>query len=171
MDALLAEETRPHGDLDLALDRATLDRAKAAVEELGFRHDATAEPGRPARLVMRDERGRQVDFHPLVFDGSGDGWQQLSKSGRAWGRYPAEHLQATGTIGGRQVSCLSAELQVRFRLPLEWTETDEHDLRLLLARFDELPVPPPLWEDKPPGSDFGSSAAPTVSNQEDDRPS
>ncbi len=42
--------------------------------------------------------------------------------------------------------CLSAELQVRFRLAHEWTERDEHDLNLLVARFADVPVPPPFWE-------------------------
>jgi lincosamide nucleotidyltransferase A/C/D/E len=95
---------------------------------------------------LRDEGGRQVDLHPLVFDVAGEGWQQLSERGRAWGRYPAAHLQAVGTIGGRSVRCLSPELQVRFRLAHEWTERDERDLKLLVARFGDLPVPPPLWD-------------------------
>lgn len=146
VDALIGEETRPHRDLDLALDRASLNRAKTILEKLGFDHDSAAEPGLPARLVMRDGRGRQVDLHPLVFDVAGSGWQQLSQSGRAWGRYPAEHLRATGGIRGRSVRCLSPELQVRFRLAHEWTESDEHDLRLLVHAFGDAPVPPPLWK-------------------------
>lgn len=146
VDALVGEETRPHTDLDLALDRALLEPARSALEALGFRHEPGADPGLPARLVMRDERGRQVDLHPLVFDVAGDGWQQLSERGRGWGRYPAAHLQAIGAIGDRRVRCLSAELQVRFRLTHEWTERDEHDLKLLVSRFTDVPVPPPFWD-------------------------
>lgn len=146
VEALTGELTRPHTDLDLALDRSFLEAAKSALEAVGFRHDPGADPGLPARLVMRDEHGRQVDLHPLVFDVEGDGWQQLSGHGRAWGRYPAADLQATGTIGGRRVRCLSPELQVRFRLAYEWTERDEHDLELLVSRFADVPVPPPLWD-------------------------
>lgn len=88
VDALLGDETRSHSDLDLALDCGALERAQHALEEHGFKHDISTEPGLPARLVMRDPRGREVDLHPLSFDHSGDGWQQLSESGRAWGRYP-----------------------------------------------------------------------------------
>jgi lincosamide nucleotidyltransferase A/C/D/E len=146
VDALVGEKTRPHADLDLALDRASLESASSALEGLGFRHDPGADPGLPARLVMRDERGRQVDLHPLVFDIAGDGWQQLSERGQAWGRYPAKHLQATGTIGARSVRCLSPALQVRFRLAHAWTERDGHDLKLLVSRFADVPVPPPLWD-------------------------
>jgi lincosamide nucleotidyltransferase A/C/D/E len=143
VDALLGEQTRDHLDLGLAADHRALSRIERLLETLGFRHDSTVEPGLPARLVLRDDRGRQIDLHPLVFDEGGNGWQQLSGSGRAWGCYPVEHLQATGTIAGWRARCLSAELQVRFRMGYELSERDEHDIRLLARTFD-LPLPPPL---------------------------
>jgi lincosamide nucleotidyltransferase A/C/D/E len=143
VDALVGEQTRPHGDLDLALSVANLDRAREALERHGFQHDEAIQPGLPARLVMRDEEGREVDFHPLAFDRAGNGWQQLSKSGRAWGCYPADDLHATGVIGGRGMRCLSPQLQFRFRMGYEWSERDEHDIRLLIGRFD-APAPPPF---------------------------
>jgi lincosamide nucleotidyltransferase A/C/D/E len=144
VDALLGEVTRQHTDLDLAVDREQLSTLEDALQTLGLHHDTEIDPGLPARLVLRDQQGRQVDVHPLVFDDAGNGWQELSPTGKAWGRYPVEHLQATGAIGGRSVRCLSPELQVRFRLAHEWTENDEHDLRLLADHFDVGPLPPPL---------------------------
>lgn len=143
VDALVGEETRSHGDLDLALDRDQLDVARRVLEEQGLRHNVRSQPGLPARLVIRDERGREVDLHPLAFDAAGDGWQQLSASGMAWGRYPAEDLRASGAIGGRPVRCLSPQLQLRFRLGYEWSDRDEHDVRLLVERFG-VPAPPPF---------------------------
>ena len=92
---------------------------------------------------MRDPRGREVDLHPLSFDDKGGGWQQLSESRRAWGYYPAEDLAAAGAIGGRAVRCLSAGLQLRFRLGYEWSERDEHDIRRLIDHF-AIPHPPPF---------------------------
>ena len=88
VDALLGQQTRTHVDLDLALNRNDLQRAVRTLGQLGFIPDSAATPGLPARLVMRDAAGRQVDLHPLVFDRTGDGWQQLSDDGTAWGRYP-----------------------------------------------------------------------------------
>jgi lincosamide nucleotidyltransferase A/C/D/E len=143
VDALLGEQTRDHLDLDLAVDQRELPRIERLLETLGFRHDRTVEPGLPARLVLRDDRGRQIDLHPLVFDEDGNGWQQLSCSGRAWGCYPVGHLRAAGTIAGCRARCLSAELQVRFRMGYELIEQDEHDIRLLARTFN-LPLPPPL---------------------------
>jgi lincosamide nucleotidyltransferase A/C/D/E len=141
VDALVGEQTRDHSDLDLALDGDDLEAARQALEEEGFQHDESGEPGLPGRLVLWDDRGRQVDLHPLVFDERGDGWQQLSATGRAWGRYPVDDLGAIGIIGGQPVGCLSAQLQARFRTGYELTERDEHDLRLLAERFG-VPIPP-----------------------------
>lgn len=131
VDALAGRVTRPHADLDLAIDRAELAEATRVLQELGWRHDATVEPGLPARLVVRDQRGRQVDLHPLKFDDAGNGWQQLSDGGEDWGRYPAEGLAGWGSIGGRKVRCLTAALQIRFRQGYELSAKDEHDLELL----------------------------------------
>jgi hypothetical protein len=44
--------------------------------------DRTAGPGLPARLVLVDADGRQVDLHPVVFDRHGNGWQDLGAD--AW---------------------------------------------------------------------------------------
>jgi lincosamide nucleotidyltransferase A/C/D/E len=140
IDALLGRQTRDHADLDLALDRERLPKAREALEGLGFHHDADAEPGLPARFVMVDPKGRQVDFHPLKFDDVGDGWQQLTIADDEWGRYPAQDLGSRGSIGGREVRCLSPELQVRFHLGYDWNEADEQDLRLLTETF-RLPMP------------------------------
>ena len=93
VDALLGEQTRAHGDLDLAVDRDTLESVQHTLEALGFTTDNSAEPGLPARLVMTDARERVVDLHPLVFDETGNGWQQLDPTGRRWGRYPADDLR------------------------------------------------------------------------------
>jgi lincosamide nucleotidyltransferase A/C/D/E len=143
VDALVGKATRAHADLDLALNREQLDVARRALEEVGFEHDRARQPGLPARLVMRDAGAREVDLQPLAFDAAGDGWQRLSASGMAWGRYPVDDLRATGTIGGRPVRCLSPQLQMRFRLGYEWSERDVHDVRLLVERFG-VPAPPPF---------------------------
>jgi lincosamide nucleotidyltransferase A/C/D/E len=98
IDALIERETRAHGDLDLAVGREDLDALRAVLAHAGFEHATDAWPGLPARLVLRDARGRQVDFHPLTIDVCGDGWQNLG-NGR-FGRYPAEGLRGEGRIEG-----------------------------------------------------------------------
>jgi lincosamide nucleotidyltransferase A/C/D/E len=143
LDALARAQTREHTDLDLALDRDSLSDAAIALRRLGYLENAAAVPGLPARLVLTDPRGRQVDLHPLAFDRDGNGWQQLSATGRAWGLYPAADLNEEGIIGGRTVRATSARLQHKFRMGYEWSERDEHFVRLLGERFG-LPMPPAM---------------------------
>lgn len=140
VDALLGEQTRAHDDLDLVVDRAAGAVAQAALSPLGFEHATDIAPGLPARLALRDPRDRRVDLHPVVFDGTGDGWQELSGGG--WGRYSAAGLRGSGTIAGRRVRCLTPELQVRHHLGYQPDADDHHDLQRLAARF-QLNLPPP----------------------------
>jgi lincosamide nucleotidyltransferase A/C/D/E len=139
VDALVGAQSRPHQDLDLAIARDDRPAVQAALAAVGFRHDPTAVPGLPARVLLADAGGRQVDLHLLVFDDQGNGWQEVSED--AWGAYPAEDLTATGVVGGRRVRCTSARLQVRHHLGYPLTGTDRHDLRLLAERFG-VAVPP-----------------------------
>ena len=133
IDALLGEQTRDHDDLDAVIRRRDAFAAKAALGRLGFTHDRTAAPGLPARLVLRDRVGRQVDLHLIVHDTAGNGWQQLDDG--AWGRYDAEGLEAWGRIGGRRVRCISPELQVAHHRHEPWTEKDRADIGRLADRF------------------------------------
>jgi lincosamide nucleotidyltransferase A/C/D/E len=139
VDALLGRHSRPHRDLDLVIARDDFAAARDALAGLGFRHDPAAMPGLPARLVLVGAGGRQIDLHPVVFDAHGNGWQELGDG--AWGAYPAEGLTGVGTVGGRQVRCLTPELQVRHHLGYPLGATDRHDLALLAERFG-VAVPP-----------------------------
>jgi lincosamide nucleotidyltransferase A/C/D/E len=96
-------------------------------------------PGPPARVVLRQPTGQQVDLHPLVFDGNGNGWQELGED--AWGLYTAAGLAGAGAIGSRPVRCLTAELQLRHHLGWPWARRDRADLERLADRF-ALPLPP-----------------------------
>jgi lincosamide nucleotidyltransferase A/C/D/E len=107
--------------------------ARQRLGRLGFAHDASVAPGLPARLVLRDRAGRQVDLHLIVRDTAGNGWQQLDDG--TWGRYDAAALDAEGEIGGRRVRCISAELQLDHHRGYEWTETDRADMTRLADRF------------------------------------
>lgn len=138
-DALLRRHTREHADLDLVIERDDWARAGNALAPLGYKHDTEVSPGLPARVVLLTPQGLQVDLHPVVFDERGNGWQELGEG--AWGLYPREGLEGAGSVGGREVPCITPELQLRHRLGYAWTERDRHDLRLLADRF-ELSLPP-----------------------------
>jgi lincosamide nucleotidyltransferase A/C/D/E len=146
VDALLGYQSRPHRDLDVVVDRDDAAAAQAALAGMGFRRDEAAVPGLPARLVLVDAAGRQVDLHPVVFDAHGNGWQDLG--GNAWGDYPAEGLAGTGQVGDREVRCVTAELQIRHHLGYPLGDGDRHDLALLGERFG-VAVPPGIGSPGP----------------------
>jgi hypothetical protein len=108
-------------------------RARDLLRPLGFVHDPTVWPGLPARLVLRDATGRQVDFHLIVRDAARNGWQQLDDG--TWGRYDASELDARGEIAGSRVRCIGAELQLAHHRGYEWTEHDRADMTRLAERF------------------------------------
>jgi lincosamide nucleotidyltransferase A/C/D/E len=158
VDALLGRHSRPHQDLDLVVARDDCAAAQAALAAAGWRHDLGAVPGLPARLVLADADGREVDLHPVVFDGHGNGWQELDADG--WGVYPADGLTGVGVVGGRHVRCLTPQLQVRHHLGYPLGASDRHDLRLLAERFG-VAVPPAVQPQAggAPPSASGSPAA------------
>jgi Aminoglycoside-2''-adenylyltransferase len=73
------------------MTQTALEDAEAALGAMGFARDTRADPGLPARLVLRDEVGRHVDLHPLLFDEQGNGWQELGDD--TWGLYPTDGSQ------------------------------------------------------------------------------
>jgi lincosamide nucleotidyltransferase A/C/D/E len=122
IDALLGTQTRTHDDLDLVVDANDLQRADTALGAVGFVHAQEVQPGLPARLVLVDGARRQVDLHPVRFDGARNGWQPLGEG--AWAQYPAAGLTGRGHVQGRQVACVSADLQLRHHLGYPWDADD-----------------------------------------------
>jgi lincosamide nucleotidyltransferase A/C/D/E len=131
VDALLGEETRSHDDLDVVVERKHL----AKLPALFPRFAQVEQDWRPARFVLRDAAGRQLDFHPVEFDESGDAWQEQLDGTRS--RYPAAGLRGRGRIGGREVRCITAELQLRHHdyATGRPDDVDWRDVRLLSERF------------------------------------
>lgn len=136
VDALLGRQTRPHRDLDLAVDAARLADAIAALTTIGL--PVTLDQ-LPARLVCSDDR-RAVDLHPVRRDADGTGRQQ-GFEGVVF-VYPPGSTDATGWIGGRRVRCCSVALQVLFHEGYDPSDRDREDMAALAARFD-LDLPPP----------------------------
>ena len=139
-DALLGHQTRPHDDLDFAVRLEDLERLPVVFPE--FRR--VQEEDWPSAYVLRDEHGRQLDFHPLELDGHGDGWQPQRDGPPAL--WPREALAARGTIAGREVRCTSPAFQVESHLYEGYDDVDWAAVVALCERF-ELPLPP----DGPPG--------------------
>ena len=134
VDALVGEQMRPHDDLDIAVRMDDVARVCAALREFE-RDDAEW----PASFVLRDRRGRRIDAHPLKSDDVGDGWQ-ANLHGAPY-RWPREHLDARGRVGGREVRCITPELQLRWHEYEGFDDVDWADMRALSDRFDLRPPP------------------------------
>jgi len=132
VDVLLGRQTRPHRDLDLAVEHGGLDAALGALAGLGYLVETDWLPVRVE--LQRPGRGR-VDLHPLVFDERGDG-AQAGLDGSVF-RYPRDGF-VLGSVRGVEVPCLSRDLQLTFHQGYQPRDVDLHDL----ARLRELlPVP------------------------------
>ncbi|WP_103501973.1 MULTISPECIES: nucleotidyltransferase domain-containing protein [unclassified Streptomyces] len=130
VDPLVGRQTRPHADLDL-LHRGEQEPALlAALAEAGF---AETLDWRPARFVVTDGRGREVDLHPLAVAADGSATQESLEPGTPY-RYPASCF-VTGTIGGTAVGCLSVEQQILFHQGYEPAERDRLDMAVLHEAF------------------------------------
>ena len=58
----------------------------------------------------------------------------MQPNGKEW-RYPPEGFAGRGVVAGREVACLTPEVQVLVHQGYEPDADDEHDMRLLHERF------------------------------------
>jgi hypothetical protein len=140
VDALLGEQTRPHGDLDIVLREAHLSRMLGALADAGF---APKAGGEAWNFVLADGSGREIDVHVVRFDEQGNGLYGPPQMGKA--PYPAEAFSGSGFICDKAVRCLTAEYQVESHTGYELDEDDFRDVSALNRRFG-VPIPPDYWE-------------------------
>jgi lincosamide nucleotidyltransferase A/C/D/E len=134
VDALLEQQTRPHEDLDIAVqekDVAALRGMLAGYSDVP-RGDSSA-----WNFVLGDDRGRLIDFHVIVLDEHGNGIYGPKENGNM---YPASSLTGIGRISGTEVKCISPEDMVKFHTGYEVDENDYRDVLALCKKFGlELP--------------------------------
>ena len=88
---------------------------------------------------MVDREGRQVDVHPVKFDESGNGIYKM-RTGEEW-VYPAAGFAARGRVLGRQVRCLSPEVQMLAHTGYSLSDKDHQEIRALQEKFGVAPPP------------------------------
>ncbi len=141
VDALLGRISRPHYDLDLVL---RLDDLAHAVELLVGDGFVITEEELGRAVLEHAEHGR-VDLHPARFDVQGNGVQvQLPAPPAAPLVYPSDGF-VTGSILGRTIPCISADVQVSVRLGYDRSEKHRQDAIALCAAFG-LQVPE-YWDE------------------------
>lgn len=131
VDALLGEETRPHGDLDLAVKLDDLQSFQRVLETQGYaRADSAGDSD--WNWVLQDSAGRSVDLHGFVLDELGNGILGDPADGAM---YPAGALDGVGTLCDVEVRCVAANFVLAFRNGFEPRAVDSHDVAALCARF------------------------------------
>jgi lincosamide nucleotidyltransferase A/C/D/E len=125
VDAVAGRQTRPHNDLDIAVDAKHLQLLLELLREHGF--VVTLQWGH-SRIELRARDGRIVDVHPVTFAEDGTGIQ----TGLAGEDFHYSSSGFThGQVEGYRVPCLSIEQQLRFREGYELRPVDRHDIAVL----------------------------------------
>lgn len=131
VDALLCQPTRPHGDLDIVVQKQDVEHTRDVLKELGYKDQMDVDT-RPSNFVMADEAGHEIDLHVIEFDEDGNGVYVPPDLGLS---YPSDSLTGQGVIGCHLVSYISPEWLVRFHTGYEIDEQDIHDVMALHRRF------------------------------------
>ena len=126
VDALVGRQTRPHADLDIAIQHKDVPRVRELLEMRGYT-DIARPDTRDCNFVLGDVSGREVDIHSYTFDSSGSLVFGIA--------YPPESLTGTGTINGHPVQCISLEWVIKFRESYEPDDGDLADVQLLYDTF------------------------------------
>lgn len=126
VDALLQEQTRKHGDLDIAVPHKYVLKLRELFAANGYR-DVPRDDTRDCNFVLGDDKGHQVDVHSYTFDEDGNNVFGVA--------YEPRHLIGTGKIGGHDVKCIPADVMVEFHSGYELDEDDYHDVKALCDHF------------------------------------
>jgi lincosamide nucleotidyltransferase A/C/D/E len=130
VDALLGDQTRDHDDLDLITQLADVPRIRTILAKRGF----TMVRGEShTNFVLADDRGREIDFHPVSWDGQGNALY-VNERGQKWTLRPAD-LMGVGSILGQPVACLTPEIEMATHSGYDLQDNDQHDIEALHQRF------------------------------------
>lgn len=126
VDALIGQQTRMHGDLDIALPEKHVPRLRELLLARGY-EEQSQKVSWECNFVLADAQGHEVDVHSYTLDDAGNNIHGVP--------YMAEQLTGRGVIDGYPVNCISAEWLVKFHTEYEPDESDFHDVRQLSERF------------------------------------
>ncbi|HEX2696567.1 MAG TPA: hypothetical protein VHM28_02590 [Anaerolineales bacterium] len=132
VDALLGKQTRPHTDLDIAVEHKNVSKIRALLEARNY-GDVPRDDTWECNFVLGDDEGHQIDVHSYTFDSTGKIGFGLE--------YPYDSLKGTGAINGFPVKCITPDWMMKFHSGYTLDENDYHDVKLLCRKFGfELPL-------------------------------
>jgi lincosamide nucleotidyltransferase A/C/D/E len=131
VDALLGEQTRVHGDLDIAVPHRYVPLLRELLAGRGYCERSRNDTWE-CNFVLADAFGREIDVHSYTLDDAGNNVYGVA--------YVGEQLTGKGSIDGYRVRCISPEWLVKFHGGYNLDENDFRDVRALCDRFD-IPLP------------------------------
>ncbi len=131
VDALLGEWTREHQDLDIMISWEDSAILTAALYHRGF-VDIHTDDRKDRNFVMGHPSHGRIDFHVIELTEEGGA---IYGPGEIDWIITESELSAVGSIGGREVRCLSADYQVRSHAGYTLQDTDFADMRALQEKF------------------------------------
>ena len=132
VDALLGHWTRPHEDLDIAIEHKDVPKLRNLLARIGYK-ELPQPDSSDFNFVIGNTRGQKVDVHSYTFDADGKAVYGIP--------YPAESLTGTGTIENYVVRCISADWVVKFHTQYEPDDNDFKDVHAVCAKFG-IGLPP-----------------------------
>jgi lincosamide nucleotidyltransferase A/C/D/E len=127
VDALIGQQTRPHDDIDIFLQKKDSTLFTEMLISNGYR-EIKVEFNSKDNPVWCDSENHIIDIHLFEFVDAGNfRYDNVI--------YPSEILNGKGTIGGITVRCMSAKAQVQYHQGYEQKEKDRHDVLLLCKTF------------------------------------
>jgi lincosamide nucleotidyltransferase A/C/D/E len=131
IDALLGKETRAHRDMDLIVPLDNLSTAEMVLAGVGLSKD-DRRTILPARILLCNREGLEVDIHPVTFQPDGSAAHIYTGVGIGSNYryvYSAAGLSGVGLIDGRIVRCTTAAEQIRQRVERCFSPWSESRLR------------------------------------------
>jgi len=132
IDALLGKQTRPHKDLDIAINHKDKPKLRKLLEERGYK-DIARDDTSDWNFVLGDGE-REIDVHTFVFDEKGNNIYGAA--------YPKQSLTGTGAINGESVKCIPPEWVVKFHAGAKY-EPKAKDIQDVNAVCDKFGLKPP----------------------------
>ena len=126
VDALLGKQTRPHGDLDIAVQYKDLVGLRTYLESQGY-SEVERDEDKKWNFVLGDENGHEVDVHAFTFNDGGHVVEGIE--------YPDGSLDGIGMIDGHTVRCITPKHMIIFHTRHEPRENDFKDVAALCEKF------------------------------------
>lgn len=136
VDALLEKQTRPHGDIDVVIQKKDESQLREYLEQQGFTEVLRGDSS-PQNYMLGNTKAQFVDIHVIELDEQGNGIYGPKANGII---YEVGALSGTGNIAGKTVKCISPEWVVKFHSGYELRECDFHDVLAVCEKF-QIEVP------------------------------